>query len=76
MRVSFAGASDMSAGTAEWAVLGLIIVSAAVGLVLLLVQLSLNPPASDLTAIATFLAISGGATVALALGLRRSPVLA
>ena len=66
----------MSAGTAEWAVLGLIIVSAAVGLVLLLVQLSLNPPASDLTAIATFLAISGGATVALALGLRRSPVLA
>ncbi len=76
MRVSLAGASNSSAGTAKWAVLGLVIVSVAVGLVLLLVQLSLNPPASDLTAIATLLAISGGATVVLALGIRRSPVLA
>ena len=51
------------------------VVLVAVGLVLLLIQLVLHPPVSDLTAIATFLAISGGSTVILALALKRYHVL-
>ncbi len=51
------------------------VVLVAVGLVLLLIQLVLHPPVSDLTAIATFLAISGGSTVILALALKRYYVL-
>ena len=66
---------DNSHGTGTWAAFGIVVVAAAVGSVLVLIQLALHPPASDLTAVASFLAISGGATVALAVWLRRSSVL-
>jgi len=47
------------------------VVTVAIGLVLLLTKVTLDPPAGDLTALATFLAISGGSTMLLVLGVRR-----
>ena len=58
-------------GSALWIAVGLALVSVAIGLVLLLIDITLQPPASDLTTLATFLAISGGSTVALGWGLRK-----
>ena len=51
-------------------------VSAGIGLVLVLIQFALHPPTGDLTTLATFLAISGGSTLLLVLGFRRSQLLA
>ncbi len=58
-------------GTALWTAIGLLVVSAAIGLVLLLIQMALHPPTSDLATLAMFLAISGGSTMLLVLGFRR-----
>ena len=63
-------------GSGIWMAIGLAVVSAAIGSVLLLTEITLGPPAGDLVVLATFLAVSGGATVALGLGFRnlRFPV--
>ena len=58
-------------GSGMWTVIGLAVVSAAIGSVLLLTEATLHPPAGDLTALATFLAVSGGSTVALGLAFRK-----
>ena len=58
-------------GSGIWMAIGLAVVSAAIGSVLLLTEITLHPPGSDLTALATFLAVSGGSTVALGLGFRK-----
>ena len=75
MNTRIAGAYDgfsfRSSGTALWTAIGLAVVLAAIGLVLLLIQVALHPPASDLTTLAIFLAISGGSTMLLVLGFRR-----
>lgn len=62
---------DLLSGNGLWTAIGLVVVSAAIGLVLLLIQVALRPPASDLTTLAMFLAISGGSTMLLVLGFRR-----
>ena len=58
-------------GSGIWTAIGLAVVSAVIGSVLLLTEVMLHPPASDLTAWATFLAVSGASTLALGLGLRK-----
>ena len=63
--------ADRFSGSGTWTVGGLALVSAAIGAVLLLTEVTLHPPASDLAALATFLALSGGSTVALGLGFRK-----
>ena len=45
--------------------------AAAIGLVLLLTQVTLHPPTGDLTVLAMFLAVSGGTTVVVGLGFRK-----
>ncbi len=62
--------SGAGTGTGTWTAIGLAVVAAAIGLVLLLTEVTLHPPAGDLIVLATFLAVSGGFTVALGLGLR------
>ena len=78
MRARFASVDDgldpaanKPTGLGRWSVIGLVVVSAAIGFVLVLIELALHPPASDLTTLATFLAISGGSTMLLVLGFRR-----
>jgi len=63
-------------GHLPWIATGLTVVAVAIGLVLALIYATLRPPLSDLSTLATFLAISGGATLALGLGFRnpRFPV--
>jgi len=63
--------ADRFSGSGTWTVGGMALVSAAIGAVLLLTEVTLHPPASDLAALATFLALSGGSTVALGLGFRK-----
>lgn len=69
------GTTAWSQGTGKWTTIGLFVVVASIGLVLLLVQVTLNPPSSDLTTLATFLAMSGGSTMVLTLALRGSRLL-
>ena len=70
------GIPDLPSGTGLWTAIGLVVVSAGIGLVLVLIQLALQPPTGDLTTLATFLAISGGSTMLLVLGFRRFQFLA
>ena len=72
---SFGTTAAWSQGTGKWTTIGLFVVVASIGLVLLLVQVTLNPPSSDLTTLATFLAMSGGSTMVLTLALRGSRLL-
>lgn len=65
------GIAFRPSGAALWTAVGLVVVSVAIGLVLLLIQVALHPPASDLTTLAMFLAISGGSTMLLVAGFRR-----
>ena len=62
---------DRFSGSAIWTIAGLALVSAAIGSVLVLIEATLHPPASDLTALATFLALSGASTVAVGLAFRK-----